>query len=744
MEMRQQTARQLQDRRNSVLRTLDIEKAGRKDEDAAEGPDSTGSGAASSLGVAVSIPKRETARHESVNSLAINHDTRQNSKLLCAAEGDKHGGTYAETDPIAASSYTAMQDQSEIPGIAAAPEVLRFAVDSIQNSPPSRNVARKSASTPAGTTTKRSSQPQHRRPTPHANNLTSQLPVIVDQFPSYLNHWADHVFGRQRRYRNDKQSTSLEAYVVEDGRYVPIKIPFGHERLSFGLNRVLKDWRGDQWTNYLAASPETRLVLDCVAEAAREASNHEKICLAFKQYGVRDKMMPLLLAFFSLEPAKDPIIVILSDRRYSLPFAACRTLQNMEQCLREVCLNSSADASLLSLIDTRRYELKDQRNNNVIMPAFLIESLKPGIELRLLPSRRPAHVAWPDHGHAIHAGAHAAEATDDDESFIANALQQSLYQDPVRTYGGPPEGKAWGWAGEAVSRLRHAYFRWRMNRKVEPDWNPFRHVMQRNRREREFEYEIDRMRRPGKTASEPSERIEKDIMLHLRRNTRRLTIRNQIYSVPQLKHATNESLHSLSPPTASSFMRGETSSSLPNIHIGGNRKSSFDSDLLLYASSAPDITNTGRHDPVKCEDLDLARLSTHVGIPLGLSEGGSCPPDTSFWSPLEIGDPEDGERRSRFLASHDPLTHHLSTSVPATSLERPSADIAFSAYTSSSAPSRAPSTYDSFVDDDEGGDDLNLDVLNAGQEILRQDMSIDKWLELMTNVASITRGVDDT
>ncbi|WP_323824936.1 hypothetical protein, partial [Pseudomonas aeruginosa] len=84
---------------------------------------------------------------------------------------------------------------------------------------------------------------------------------------------------------NDKQSTTLEAYIAENfGQDAPIKIPFGHERLLFGLDKVLKDWRGDQWTNYLSARPLLRFALDGITEAARKASMHEKICLAFKEY----------------------------------------------------------------------------------------------------------------------------------------------------------------------------------------------------------------------------------------------------------------------------------------------------------------------------------------------------------------------------------------------------------------------------------------------------------------------------
>ncbi|KAJ6782591.1 hypothetical protein PWT90_08441 [Aphanocladium album] len=399
MESRQQAARQLQDRRNLVLHTLAMKKAEGDDNDALQGHNSTTSDAGSACCVVASAPIQEAARDIPVAGLALAQneesdstgpDQVQNMEKPCAIAGTRDGTAETETNPTISRSFNTIQDRPEKLGAPRAPALMRLAIDSLTDPLAPYTVKRKSDSTANDVATQQISPVQIQPPPiPSANNRTGQTSVIIGQLPSYLNRWADRVFGSQKKYRYDKQSTSLEAYVAEDGgRGVPIKIPFGHERLSFGLEKVLKDWRGDQWTNYLAASPVTRLALDGVTEAARKASNHEKTCLAFKQYGLRDGLTPFLLVFYSLENAREPIILLVDGKRYSLPFAACQTLHEMEQRIRQVCLSSSADTSLLSLIETRSYELVDQ-SDNIILPSFLIESLKPGIELSLLPPPRP-------------------------------------------------------------------------------------------------------------------------------------------------------------------------------------------------------------------------------------------------------------------------------------------------------------------------------------------------------------------
>ncbi|KAM3529794.1 hypothetical protein MY4038_005245 [Beauveria bassiana] len=364
VELRQQTARQLQKRRNSMLRGLAGIEADGGAQDGLQRPVASSSGADESVLGAVFSTTKESVKEKSTAPNSNMDGPGQRSTTYCTPIG-------AESSPAGPKLPNGRLDEF---AITAAPTTF---------------FAKRSVPAPGEAVSQSGNLSRHPPAKPTANTRSSEPSVIVNQLPSYyLNHWADRVFGRQSKYRNDKQISTLEAYIAENfGRDVPIKVPFGHERLMFGLDKVLKDWRGDQWSNYLAASPLTRLALDAISEAAQKASSHEKTCLTFKEYSTTQGLpTPFMLVFFSLEKAQDPVILSFNGRRYSVPFAACRTLHSVEERIREVCCSSSASTFLPTFIAEKRYEFADQ-NDNIILPSFLIESIHPGMELSLLPRR---------------------------------------------------------------------------------------------------------------------------------------------------------------------------------------------------------------------------------------------------------------------------------------------------------------------------------------------------------------------
>lgn len=313
--------------------------------------------------------------------------SRQHSTTSCIPTGTENIPVDMNNKPTKARSHIAKKGLPDMRDVSVLPEFSNMMLSGFLSTAASTFSAKTSNSTPWEPVPECDNLSRH-APTlnPTGNTQSHKLPAII-QLPSNLKHWSDRFFGRQKEYRNDKQSTTLEAYIAENhGRDVPIKVPFGHKRLLSGLEKILKGWHGDQWTKYLAASPSTRLQLDAVAEVARKAGNHEKTCLAFKAYSRQDKAEPFLLVFFSLEKAKEPIILSFNGRRYSLPFASCRTLHDMDERVREVCRSSLQHSSLPNFIAEKRYEFADQ-NSNIILPSFLIESIHPGIELSLLPQR---------------------------------------------------------------------------------------------------------------------------------------------------------------------------------------------------------------------------------------------------------------------------------------------------------------------------------------------------------------------
>ncbi|KAM3493089.1 hypothetical protein MY3957_003686 [Beauveria namnaoensis] len=390
VEMRQQTARQLQKRRNSMLRGFAGIEADGGAQDGLQRPVTSSSGADESLLGAVFSTTKESIKEKSTTPISNMDGPGQRSTTYCTPMAAESSPADVDTHTTTSRCLMSEQGLPEIRDASVLPTFPNGRLDAFAiTAAPTTFFAKRSAPATGEAVAQSGNLSRHPPAKPTANTRSSEPPVIVNQLPTYyLNHWADRVFGRQSKYRNDKQSSTLEAYIAENfGRDVPIKVPFGHERLMFGLDKVLKDWRGDQWSNYLAASPLTRLALDAISEAAQKASSHEKTCLAFKEYSSTQGLLtPFMLVFFSLEKAQDPVILSFNGRRYSVPFAACRTLHSVEERIREVCCSSSASSSLPTFIAENRYEFADQ-NDNIILPSFLIESIHPGMELSLLPRR---------------------------------------------------------------------------------------------------------------------------------------------------------------------------------------------------------------------------------------------------------------------------------------------------------------------------------------------------------------------
>ncbi|EJP66703.1 uncharacterized protein BBA_04643 [Beauveria bassiana ARSEF 2860] len=390
VELRQQTARQLQKRRNSMLRGFAGIDADGGAQDGLQRPVTSSSGADESVLGAVFSTTKESIKEKITTPISNMDGPGQRSTTYCTPMGAETSSADVDTHTTTSRCLMSEQGLPEIRDASVLPTFPNGRLDAFAiTAAPTTFFAKGSVPAPGEAVAQSGNLSRHPPAKPTANTRSSEPSVIVNQLPSYyLNHWADRVFGRQSKFRNDKQSSTLEAYIAENfGRDVPIKVPFGHERLMFGLDKVLKDWRGDQWSNYLAASPLTRLALDAISEAAQKASSHEKTCLAFKEYSSTQGLpTPFMLVFFSLEKAKDPVILSFNGRRYSVPFAACRTLHSVEERIREVCRSSSASTFLPTFIAEKRYEFAD-RNDNIILPSFLIESIYPGMELSLLPRR---------------------------------------------------------------------------------------------------------------------------------------------------------------------------------------------------------------------------------------------------------------------------------------------------------------------------------------------------------------------
>lgn len=150
---------------------------------------------------------------------------------------------------------------------------------------------------------------------------------IGSDLPAYFFDWKQRLFGTDDKFKTDWPSTNLEAYIRHNPSFgKPTKVPFGHKRLTFGLNKVIKDGKKEKstWNSYVEADQVTRLAIDEIVEEANRHQSRERVCVAFQEYN-KESDDPFLLVVLSLR--KEPKPISFKDavgRTYSLPFEACR------------------------------------------------------------------------------------------------------------------------------------------------------------------------------------------------------------------------------------------------------------------------------------------------------------------------------------------------------------------------------------------------------------------------------------
>lgn len=160
--------------------------------------------------------------------------------------------------------------------------------------------------------------------TPRSSTLGGH---IVSDLPAYFFDWKQRLFGTDDKFKTDWPSTNLEAYIRHNPSFgKSTKVPFGHKRLHYGLNKVIKDGKKEKstWNSYVDVDQVTRLAIDEIVEEANRNQSRERVCVAFQEYN-KESDDPFLLVFLSLR--KEPKPISFKDavgRTYSLPFETCR------------------------------------------------------------------------------------------------------------------------------------------------------------------------------------------------------------------------------------------------------------------------------------------------------------------------------------------------------------------------------------------------------------------------------------
>lgn len=159
-----------------------------------------------------------------------------------------------------------------------------------------------------------------------AKKTDSSLDGLGKKILNTMADWAHSIFGRDDEFKSDYESTELEAYVTYGlGPNLPVRVPFGHRRLQYGLKKVMqvmkqKDQKGlTPFDHFLGSRLYMHSLVDDVVREANRMQKRERTLITYKPFPT------FAIFFFCIQPEKQP--VAFKDafgREYSLPFALCK------------------------------------------------------------------------------------------------------------------------------------------------------------------------------------------------------------------------------------------------------------------------------------------------------------------------------------------------------------------------------------------------------------------------------------
>ncbi|OAQ85468.1 hypothetical protein VFPFJ_07857 [Purpureocillium lilacinum] len=115
------------------------------------------------------------------------------------------------------------------------------------------------------------------------------------------------LFGEDDKFSHDPPSRTLEAFVAELGMIR--KVPFGHDRLVYGLNQVHKHRLIATWAKYLNSSAEKQALIGKITDMAKRTSHRAMSLLTFHEIE-RPDGSDAILAFFALNQLQEPVTFI--------------------------------------------------------------------------------------------------------------------------------------------------------------------------------------------------------------------------------------------------------------------------------------------------------------------------------------------------------------------------------------------------------------------------------------------------
>lgn len=151
-----------------------------------------------------------------------------------------------------------------------------------------------------------------------------ELPSSSGTF-NFLPTWLKDLFGKNdKKFTHDWESPTLECFIVSQ-EFRLFKLPFGHQRLTYGLKRTQRKI-GLTWDQYMALDSPHKKEIGKAINKAKALDSRQRTCIAI---GSRKKSEDdFAVIFMSLGPKVEPIkFKDAVGRKYNIPFENCKTYE---------------------------------------------------------------------------------------------------------------------------------------------------------------------------------------------------------------------------------------------------------------------------------------------------------------------------------------------------------------------------------------------------------------------------------
>lgn len=157
---------------------------------------------------------------------------------------------------------------------------------------------------------------------PDPEHEAIDLPSSSGTF-NFLPTWLKDLFGKSdKKFIHDWESPTLECFIVSK-EFRLLKLPFGHQRLTYGLKRTQRKI-GLTWDQYMALDSPHKKEISKAISKARALDSRQRTCVAI---GAQKKSEDdFVVLFMTLGPKVEPIkFKDAVGRQYNVPFENCKT-----------------------------------------------------------------------------------------------------------------------------------------------------------------------------------------------------------------------------------------------------------------------------------------------------------------------------------------------------------------------------------------------------------------------------------